>query len=50
MDTGIGRPLPQIGRYTTAPAKIIELNTEPALPEGVEVLPVADVQDSVIRD
>jgi hypothetical protein len=46
----IGRPLPQIGRYTTAPAKIIELNTEPALPEGVEVLAAAAVQDSVIRN
>jgi hypothetical protein len=46
----MGRPMPQIGRYTTSPAKIIELNTEPALPEGVKVLPSAEVQDSVIRN
>jgi hypothetical protein len=46
----IGRPMPLIGRYTTSSAKIIELSTEPALPEGVKVLPSAEVQDSVIRN
>jgi hypothetical protein len=46
----LGRPLPQTGRYTTSPAKIIELKTEPSLPEGVNALPAAEVQDSVIRN
>ena len=46
----IGRPMPQLGRYTTSPAKIIELDTEPAMPEGIKVLPPAEVQDSVIRN
>ena len=43
-----GNPLPQTGRHTTAPAKIIELATAPALPEGVRLLNAAQVQDAVI--
>ena len=46
----IGRPMPQLGHYSTSPAKIIEVATEPALPEGVKVLAPADVQDSVISN
>jgi len=46
----IGNPLPMIGRYTTAPVKIIEAKTSPALPEGVKVLSAAQVQDAVIDD
>ncbi len=46
----IGNPLPMIGRYTTAPVKIIEVKSPPALPEGVKVLSAAQVQDTVIDD
>jgi len=46
----IGNPLPMIGRYTTAPVKIIESNVPPALPVGVKVLSAAQVQDAVIDD
>jgi pectate lyase len=44
----IGRPLPQFGRYTTAPVEIVQI-ARPALPFGVNLLPAADVQDAVIR-
>ena len=46
----IGNPLPMIGRYTTAPAKVIEAKAPPALPVGVKVLSAAQVQDAVIDD
>jgi hypothetical protein len=46
----IGRPLPMLGRYTTTPAKIIELKQRPALPEGVKLLSAAQVQDAVVND
>jgi hypothetical protein len=46
----LGRPLPMLGRYTTSPAKIIEVKTAPALPEGVKVLPAVDVENSVIAN
>ena len=46
----IGRPLPLLGRYTTASARFIELEEAPSLPEGVKLLPAADVQDAVIRE
>jgi len=46
----IGRPLPMLGRYTTAAAKIVELKQRPALPEGVKPLGAAQVQDAVIND
>jgi pectate lyase len=45
----IGRPLPQFGRYTTAPVEIVEI-ARPALPFGVRLLPAAEVQDAVIRN
>jgi len=46
----LGRPLPLLGRYTTSPAKIIELKQRPDLPEGVQPLSAAQVQDAVIGD
>lgn len=46
----LGRPLPMLGRYTTSPAKIIEVKTAPALPEGVKLLPAVEVESSVIAN
>ncbi len=46
----LGRPLPELGRYTTSTARLIRLDQSPALPEGVKVLPAEAVQDAVIRD
>jgi hypothetical protein len=46
----LGRPLPMLGRYTTGPAKIIEVKTAPALPEGVKLLPAVEVESSVIAN
>ncbi len=45
----IGRPLPQIGRYTTAPVDLVAIE-RPPLPFGVTLLPAVEVQDAVIRD
>lgn len=44
----IGMPLPQLGRYTTAPIKIVEETWE--LPPGVELLPATAVQDAVVAN
>lgn len=49
VDT-IGEPLPQTGRYTTAPVELVELDAPPPLPFGVELLPSALVQDVVIAE
>jgi hypothetical protein len=46
----LGRPMPMLGRYTTSPAKIIEVKTAPALPEGVKLLPAVEVESSVIAN
>jgi len=46
----IGRPLPELGRYTTAPLRLTPLKTAPPLPFGVRLLPSAQVQDAVIAD
>jgi pectate lyase len=46
----IGQPLPQTGRYTTAPVKLHELAQAPELPFGVRLLPSAQVQDAVVAD
>lgn len=46
----IGRPLPLLGRYTTSRAKIIEVKTAPAFPEGVKPLAAVDVENSVIAN
>ena len=45
----IGRPIPQFGRYTTAPVQVIEI-PRPEMPFGVAVMPAVEVQDSVIRN
>jgi pectate lyase len=41
--------IPEIGRYTTAPVKVNQLRSAPALPFGVRLLPAEQVQDSVIE-
>ncbi|WP_052338305.1 pectate lyase family protein [Luteimonas huabeiensis] len=47
----IGEPtIPEIGRYTTAPARVNRLRSAPPLPFGVAVLPSAQVQDAVIAN
>lgn len=46
----IGNPLPQMGRYTTAPVKPRMLKDPPPLPFGVKAIPAADVQDAVIAN
>jgi hypothetical protein len=42
--------MPMLGRYTTSAAKIIEVKTAPALPEGVKPLTAVDVENSVITN
>ena len=46
----LGKPLPLTGRYTTSRARMIELDSAPALPHGVRVLHAADVQDAVVLE
>jgi pectate lyase len=46
----IGNPLPQRGRYTTAPVGVTELESPPPLPFGVRLLPAMQVQEAVIAD
>jgi hypothetical protein len=46
----IGRPMPMLGRYTTSPARIIEVKTAPELPAGVKPLAAVDVENSVIAN
>jgi hypothetical protein len=46
----IGAPLPMLGRYTTSPAKIIEVKAPPLWPQGLKAIPSADVQRTVLRD
>jgi pectate lyase len=43
-----GAPLPMFGRYTTTPARIIELKEPPLWPQGLEPTPAVDVQRSVL--
>jgi hypothetical protein len=43
----LGNPLPKLGRYTTANAKILPL-AKPTLPYGVKLLSAVEVQDAVI--
>lgn len=45
-----GEPIRQIGRYTTAPAKVIELKKPDIWPEGLTALPAADVQRYVLSE
>jgi hypothetical protein len=44
----IGQPLPMFGRYTTSPAKIIEMDKPMLWPQGLEPMASADVQRSVL--
>lgn len=46
----IGRPLPMFGRYTTAPARIVEVRRPPVWWEGLTPIPAQDVQTSVLRN
>lgn len=46
----LGEPvIPMIGRYTTAPIRVTQLKSAPALPSHVKLLPSARVQDAVIE-
>jgi hypothetical protein len=44
-----GRPLPMLGRYTTSPARIVEVPRPPVWPEGLAVLPAGQVETHVLR-
>ena len=46
----IGRPVPMFGRYTTSPARIIELPRAPFWPPGLTALPATAVQQWVLRN
>lgn len=46
----VGRPLPLHGRYTTAAARLVPLETMPQVPDLGPVLPAADLQDAVLRN
>jgi hypothetical protein len=46
----IGRPLPILGRYTTAPAKFIPLAEMPAIPDFAGALAAQQVQDAVVKN
>ncbi len=44
----LGRPLPMVGRYTTSAARIVERDAPPVWPEGLAVLPAAEVETHVL--
>jgi hypothetical protein len=44
-----GRPLPMFGRYTTGPARIVELPRPEIWPAGLPVLPANQVETHVLR-
>jgi pectate lyase len=46
----IGEPLPMFGRYTTAPAKIIQVDKPPLWPQGLEPMPASAVQQYVLHN
>jgi hypothetical protein len=46
----LGRPLPELGRYTTGPARTIQLRKAPELPGGFRAMSAIEVQDAVIRN
>jgi hypothetical protein len=46
----LGKPLPELGRYTTTPAKWNLRKNAPALPYGVKPLLADQVQDAVLED
>ena len=43
-----GKALPMLGRYTTGPARIIESPAVVAWPQGLDVLPAAEVEKHVL--
>ena len=45
-----GEPRPMFGRYTTSPAKIVQLKQAPAWPAGLDVLPANQVETYVLRN
>lgn len=45
-----GKPLPMFGRYTTSPAKIVQLKQPPVWPAGLQVLPTNEVETYVLRN
>lgn len=45
-----GRPLPMFGRYTTSPARIIEIQRPDVWPAGLDVLPADQVETHVLRN
>ncbi|HVQ07664.1 MAG TPA: pectate lyase [Allosphingosinicella sp.] len=44
-----GRPVPMLGRYTTSPARIIEVARPVVWPAGLPVLPANQVETHVLR-
>ncbi len=46
----IGDPLPMFGRYTTSPARIIQLAKPPLWPEGLNPMPASAVQQYVLHN
>lgn len=44
-----GRPLPMFGRYTTSPARIIQVPRPVVWPAGLDVLPANQVETHVLR-
>ena len=46
----IGDPLPMLGRYTTAPAQIIQTDQPPLWPPDVTPMPAAQVQQYVLHN
>ncbi|MBL8642484.1 MAG: hypothetical protein JNK21_01015 [Rhodospirillaceae bacterium] len=44
----IGRPMPMLGRYTTSPAKIVEVTSPPLWPTDLKPMPAAEVQKHVL--
>ncbi|MBL8552526.1 MAG: pectate lyase [Hyphomonadaceae bacterium] len=46
----IGRPLPMLGRYTAAPARIIESARAPIWPQGLIARPASEVQRWVLAN
>jgi len=46
----IGEPLPMRGRYGVTPAKIIERDSAPLWPEGLEAWPAAQTEERVLKD
>jgi hypothetical protein len=45
----MGRPLPMFGRYTTSPARIIEMRRPVVWPAGLDVIPANQVETHVLR-